>query len=305
MPRLRPRLAWELPLAVPSYLLFAGSRSLLYQMSRLSGARPPKWRFQDAEAIEKTLPMLMLIGPRWNTHAVIISTASFLHVERRLTVRCPDPEAVSWWSAVVRDRDRRAHHHIGTTRLEPGQTTFELELPPGAYTLALRYYAFAPGATTPAVHVDGRPVLEHTPLPPSATLDAYEVVRDRGGPLYRALAHHVDPLLRLRSWLPADFVHRTFLPVGDPTNTFLFDVIERGARLRIEIPPAWLTTHRVVFTTYNRASFPVQWSRVEAPVVETAPMSCPGFWLLRIHPLAAGAAPARAEDVRVTTVPSD
>lgn len=299
MPRLRPRLAWELPLAVPSYLLFAGSRSLLYQMSRLSGARPQRWRVQDAEAIEKMLPMIMLIGPRWNTHAVIVSPAAFFRVERRLTVRCPDPERVSWWSAVVRDRGRRAHHHIGTPQLAPGQDAFELDLAPGVYTIAFRYYDFGPGATTPALVVDGRTLLDHSPLPASATLDAYEVVRGRTGPVYRALAHHVDPVLRLRAWLPSGFVHRTFLPVGDPTNVFLFDVVERGARLRIEVPPAWLETHRVVFTSYNRASFPVQWFRVDAPSVETAPMACSGFWLLRVHALAAGVARVRPEDARV------
>lgn len=303
MSRIRPRLAWELPLAVPSYLLFTGSRALFYRLVRFPKGRPRRWNVQDAAAIERLLPVLMLVGPRWNTHAVIVYPSSMFRVERRITIGCPDPARVTWWSAVVRDDRRRALHHIGTTGLAPGQQTVELELPPGLYNVAFRYYAFGPGATTPALDIDGEPVLSPTALPPQASVDAYEVVRDRAGLFYRALASHVDTVLRLRDWLPTDFVHRIFLPVGDPTNTFVFDVVERGERLRIEVPPDWLERYRVVFTTYNRASFPVQWSRVEAPSVETAPMTTDGFWLVRAHPLAAGTPPARGEDIRVVRMP--
>lgn len=299
MLRLRPRLAWALPLAVPSYLMFAGSRALIYQMARFSGARPQRWQFQTPETIEKMVPLIMVLGPRWNTHAVVFNAAVLFRVERRLVVRCPDPARVPWWSAVIRDRSRRTHRHIGTTRLAPGQDAFELDLPPGLYSIAFRYYAFHPVAHTPAVEADGRTVLPRTPLPPGATLDVYEAVRGRTGPVYRALAHHVEPLLHLRAWLPDGFVQRTFLPVGDPNNTFLFDVFERGERLRIEIPSGWLATHRALFTAYNRASFPVRWFEVEAPMVETAPMAGDGFWLLRVHALAGGTPRARAEDARV------
>ena len=281
--RIRLNLAWEIILAVPSYLLFVGLRFLLYQTARFRAEKVPKWHFLEAETIKKTLPFIMLIGPRWNTHTFSCNVM-MIRVGHELTVRCPDAKMVPLWSAVVRDVHRTAHHHVGTVQLSAGQKTFALKLPPGVYSFMCSYYDFRPGAMTPELWVDGNPVVHRTALPFEASTEIYETVRNRTGLFYRALAGHLYPLLCLRRWVSEGFVHRSFLPVGNPDTTFKFDVVERGDRLHIEVASDLLTTHLVMFTSYNRASFPVHWFRLEENSVDTEPMPCRGFWLLRVQP---------------------
>ena len=276
-------LLWELPLALPSILLFTGLRFLLYRAAGARVATSPKWVFLDAEMIEQKLAAIMLIGPRWNTHAYICSQETPIRVAHTLTVRCPDASMVPLWSGVVRDGRRQAHHHVGTAHLSAGQESFELSLPAGLYSFACRYYDFRPGAMTPELWVDGTRVSAATALPSDASTEVYEQVRHRTGGFYRALAGYLYPVLCLREWLPEAFVRRAFLPVGNPDTTFRFGVVERGERLQIEVPAALLRTHRVLFTSYNRASFPVDWFRVDQAVVETAAMPCRGFWLIRVQ----------------------
>ena len=302
MHRFRLNLVWEWVIAFPSYLFFVGLRFLLYQTGRFHSEKVPKWSFLDAEAIKKTLPFIMLVGPRWNTHAYFCN-AMRIKVERRLTVRCPDAEMVPLWSAVILDVNRTAHHHVGTTELPTGQESFELKLPTGFYSFMCRYYDFRPGAMTPELWVDGTPVVLQTALPNDASTEIYETVRNRTGLFYRALAGYLYPLLCFRRWVSEGFVNRSFLPVGNPDTTFKFDVVERGERLRIEVPSELLATHLVMFTSYNRASFPVHWFRLEENSVDTEPMPCRGFWLLRVQPKESDVPKPTSDQILVMSIP--
>ena len=292
--------AGEIILAVPSYLLFVLLRFLLYQTARFRAVKVPKWNFLGAETIKKTLPFIMLIGPRWNTHTFSCNVM-MIRVGRVLTVRCPDAELVPLWSAVVRDLNRKAHHHVGTVQLSTGQESFQLKLPPGVYSFMCSYYDFRSGAMTPELWVDGIPVVHQTALPIDASTEIYETVRNRTGLFYRALAGYIYPLLCLRRWISEGFVHRSFLPVGNPDTTFKFDVVERGDRLHIEVASNLLRTHLVMFTSYNRASFPVLWFRLDETSMDTVPMPCRGFWLLRVQAKEPGVPKITSDQIRVVT----
>ena len=115
--------------------------------------------------------------------------------------------------------------------------------------------------------------------------DIYATVRGQNRFLFRALSSYIYPMLRLRRRLPSEWVRRQYLPVGNPETTFVFDAVERGERLRISIPPDVLQTHRVMFTAYNRASFPTLWFRIMDAETQTEAMPSQGFWLLRLHPM--------------------
>ena len=295
---------WEVPLALPSFALFHALRRVLALAAkgraRSTRANPSaQWGTMSATKLKRQLPVIMLVGPRWNTHAALGSMGP-TRVERRLVL---DVESASrsadQWSCALTRMDRTVARTIGNGDLTNGEKEIVLDVEPDTYVLTMRYYGTRPGAAFPELTLDDGTTVPALEVPQDS-LDVYERVRGFSGAFYAALAWYIYPMLRLRRWLSERFVTGEVLPFGNPQTTFLFDAVERGERLRIEVPESVLATHKVMFTAYNRASFPTSWFSVASPTTETEPMARQGFWLMRLHPLGPGAPHIPADQIRVT-----
>jgi hypothetical protein len=247
---------------------------------------------------------VMARGPRWNTHAVIATSGGAVRVSGPLTIDVATAaRSAEQWSWELRRLDRRRATVIGSTNVDPGQERATVDVEPGLYTFVMRYYGVRPGAALPEIRLFPDTVVAATPVPASA-LSVYESLRGRRPWLFVVLQAYVYALLRFRRWLPEPFVRREYLPVANPDTSFLFGSVERNARLAIAVPRSLLDTHLVLFTAYNRASFPTVWFRVDAPATGVA-VPAQGTWLLRVHARTGGAAAADLDAIRVTagTVP--
>lgn len=274
---------WEVPFALVTWPSFRILRWLLRRLRDRRFRHPERahrWRWLSPELLATPLALAytMTSAPRWNPHA-LIATVGPLDVAGRLTV---DVEAArrsaATWTFVA--YDHRSMANLGC--LDPNGADGQLDLPPGRYILAARYYEPRAPVELPAVAVDGRPLVASAAADADIGAVTAAVARRRRWP-YRLLHHHMFVLLRFRRWLPAGLVEREFLPVGNPTTDFRFGIVVAGERLTLDVADR-LASDLVLFTRYGRDSFPRQWYAIEEPVHTTAPADVDGFYLVRFHP---------------------
>lgn len=237
--------------------------------------------------MHKPLNMLALMtsAPRWNTHA-LIALAGPLQVRRTLTIDAATASASagSWTVVVHVEPAHRIVASLGSLDAA-GSPTRSLNLPPGSYRLALRYYHWSDPVTLPAVAVDGETAVPTLPIR-ADTNDFYRDLSQGRHTFYLCLHSYVCTLLRHRRWFPASFVAREYLPAGNPETTFSYGYLAAGTSLDIDLD-GLLPTHDAYFTAYNRASLPV----ASYPLTEnrhiTAPSTVTGSYLIRLHAKAA------------------
>jgi hypothetical protein len=288
------RLLWVAPLALCSFAFHramrAAFRSLAARVMSRGVERANHWQVLSRALLDRrgVLPVIMLTAPRWNTHAIIgnvgpIEVKGALSIEVATAAR----SARSWSIVVYRFPRSITVCSTGSSDPSPADAWKTIALPPGTYSLGLRYYHTAQAAELPAVRVDGEPYVPALALSADA-LSVYDAVRDRRGVFYRLVHHYVFHVLDYRAWLPPAFVQREFLPVGNPQTQFRYGAVRRGQSIRVQLAPALLASHDVFFTTYNRCSFPVTWCTLTTELHVTGPLATTGFYLVRMHRRTAG-----------------
>jgi Family of unknown function (DUF6208) len=279
----------EIVLAPLSFLFYRvtrfGMQRLVQAHDRANPAQATTWRTLDAPAVRKPFNLLALMtsAPRWNTHA-LIALAGPLQVRRTVAVQTATAakSAEAWTVVVHSEPTHRIVASVGSLDAVNDDPWRVIELPPGAYRLALRYYRWSAAAKLPAVEIDGMPALR--PLAVAADInDFYHGLARHSSFLYLSLHSYVCTLLRYRRWFPRSFVEREYLPAGNPQMTFHYGFLRAGTRLVIEMDAGLLRTHDVYFTAYNRASFPVFWYPLTETRHSTARIPAAGTYLIRVH----------------------
>jgi hypothetical protein len=298
------RLLWVVPLSLCSFAFYRVARRVLRASNArlLGGAAddPHHWQVLPRTLLTRrgALPTMMTTGPRLNPHA-IIATVGPLEVKGliSLEVTAAARSARSWSIVVYRFPGFVTVGSVGSNDPPAPGPWKDVSLPPGTYSLGLRYYHPADAIELPAVRVDGQDSVPVLTIPEGA-LSAWDGVRGRRGLFYLCLHYYMFNLLDYRAWLPRAFVAREFLPVGNPQTHFDYGAVRRGQALTLVTSPALLATHDVFFTLYNRHSFPVTWSLITATEHDTGPVPATGFYLVRMH--RRSSEPAIFEDAWIT-----
>lgn len=280
--------AAEATLAPLSFLAYRAARFGVQGLVRLHDRSHPAqasvWQILDAQAVKPfNLLALMTSAPRWNTHA-LIALAGPLTARHTLRVHAATAarSAPSWTIVVHAEPGHRIVASLGPSGDKDAGAWQALELPPGTYRLALRYYQPYPAAELPAVEVDGSQAVTSAAVPDDAN-SFYQTLAGRKSILYLCLHSYVCTLLRHRRWFPRSFVEREYLPAGNPQTEFRYGFVPAGTRLTIEMDPALLEANDVYFTAYNRASFPVAWYPLTESQHRTRVFARDGTYLIRIH----------------------
>ncbi len=282
---------WRFPLALLSFAFFRYARFWMrWGYARFMRQHPelaPTWRVLSGDAIARplALPIVLTSGPRWNVHAIIAAAGPFevrdsIEIDRAAASR----SAGAWTVVAYRGSAIRTVASVGSR--DPGSAGGSLRLPPGTYSLGLRYYRWGDSPALPAVRVDGRDVVPALEVP-AAVNRFYETLLGRRRAIHVALHYYVWVLLLHRRLFPRRLVEREYLPAGNPETRFEYGAFRAGESVRIDLEPAVLESHDVYLCVYDRASFPIHWEDVPAARHETRPFPTPGTWLLRIHPRSA------------------
>lgn len=290
-------LLWEIPLAALSllfYRIMGGIFSRLYRwsLSRKSEAELC-WRVFGADTLENVplaLPVIMTTGPRWNTHAVIGTIGPFrVSQSLELDLHRIQQSAQSWVAVVYAFPSFETVQSLDSHRFRQAVSEAEpwvtLDLPPGRYTLGVRYYDRAETITYPSVRLDGDRLLQPFLADPQ-TNDFYDQLKDyphKG--FYLALHYYSYILLKYRHHLSSAWVQREYLPVGAPDTQFFYGGLNRGQTLAVQLEPLALEQFDFYLTLYDWSSFPMGWQRITSPDYRiVAPQN--GSYAFRVRPKA-------------------
>jgi hypothetical protein len=160
-------------------------------------------------------------------------------------------------------------------------TTFAV--PPGRYTLALRYYGPTPAAVLPEVRVDEEIVIPGGPLPPEVNA-FYARLAERTNHRWRWLALHAFHMLRHPEMYPPERTARVLLPVGNPETQFYYGLAPAGERVTVELDPDVLDEYGAYLTLYNTGSFPVAWMQITETPFAAPAQAEETLYLLRLQP---------------------
>jgi hypothetical protein len=288
-----------LPLACASFLFFhAVRRSLLrLRMLRDRGQESLGWRSMS-EIIDQplALPYIMVTGPRWNPHAIIASVGPFQVKEHlRLHVDTMKRSAGMWTLVLYSVPASRTVVAIDSRHISPDADWFKQTLSPGRYSGILRYYEWSAEPKLPAIEIDGIPRIFERSLPINEN-DYLERLRNKGGAFYTILHFYMLEMLRLHRYLPASFVRREYLPVGNPETVFRYGYLRRGQGVEITSSKTTRDQDYLYLVLYNESSFPVSWSTVDSLPHRTQPAPSTGSYLIRLHTSDAALAPSTWPD---------
>ena len=275
-----------MPLACGSFAFFHATK---WTLNLLRQARNRHQESLEWHTLSETLgqrlalPYIMVTWPRWNPHALISHVGPFL-VEDSLRIRVDTAyQAARMWTLII---NRAADWHtmavIDSSRVARNDAWFEQSLPAGRYSAVLRYYEWSATPRLPEMAIDTRRRIPERSVSPNDN-DYLSALRDKDGIFYASLHYYILAMLRLRQYLPASFVRRQYLPVGNPETAFNYGYLPRGQCLEITSPHAIPEGHHLYLTIYNRASFPVEWAEIRSLPYRTPPAASSGSYLWRLH----------------------
>ena len=276
----------RIPAASASFIFFHAVKWLLHRLRRAHERNRETLTWSTLSEVlgrPLALPYIMVTGPRWNPHALISRVGPF-QVEHSLRMRTDTAHASARMWTLVISRASDAH---AVASIDSNQTTQDNEwqartLPPGRYSGVLRYYDWATDPHLPALEIDADRSIPERPVSPTEN-DYLGLIRNKDGSFYACLHYYVLEMLRLRRYLPASFVRREYLPVGNPETAFSYGYLPRGRCLAITSRLGIPEGHRLYLTIYNRSSFPVLWCEVPSLPYATQPADAPGSYLFRLH----------------------
>jgi Family of unknown function (DUF6208) len=276
----------RIPAAGASFIFFHAVKWLLNRLRRARERDQETLTWSTLSEVlgrALALPYLMVTGPRWNPHALISRVGPF-QVESSVRMRTDTAHASAqmWTLVISRASDSHAVAAIDSHQIAQDHAWHAQTLPPGRYSGVLRYYDWATDPHLPALEIDADRLIAERPVPPTEN-DYLSLIRNKDGLFYACLHYYVLERLRLQRYLPASFVRREYLPVGNPETAFSYGYLPRGQRLAITSSLGIPEGHRLYLTIYNRSSFPVLWCEVPSLPYDTQPAEATGSYLLRLH----------------------
>ena len=296
----------QIPLAISSYVLQKivkqAMRGLVALGNRSAKTGSSGWRVLSGDLVNRpfSLAIFMTKAPRWNTHAVI-GMAGPMELGHSLSIQTDcSPDAS--WAMVLHSENGSSKQSVSSTEESTASGWQNIETRPGRYTLVIRYYSWGDRLCFPAIKVDGQQVVEEQEVDKEANL-FYHGLSNRRNAFYVALNYYVHTMLRFSGLLPERFIKSEYVPAGDSGMLFDFGASLKGSALQVSLKPELLSDFDAYLTLYDRASFPVYWTKLTEPVHTTARISENGHYLIRLRSRDESKNKPDHLPVLVTTVP--
>ncbi len=281
-------LLWQLPLGLASLVFFKTVRDVVLLLGWRHFRTHPEeflsWNILSRQRLEAPRQLLRTVvtAPRWNNHAVIASGGP-VPVKHTVVM---DAEALGesagyWFLTAFAFPRFTATEHLSSFSHPKDAGPVVMTLPPGNYYISLRYYDPTERLRFPGIEVDGRELVVETEVPGDVNA-FYQDLHRRSRLLYVCLHYYIYVALRWQRLLPAAWVKREVLPVGNADTNFLYGPLERGQALAFRCDPGVWHGHRVYVTTYNLASLPVLGFEVKEPVFTGPTCTQRGFYVVRV-----------------------
>ena len=280
---------WEIPLALLSFGFNKAMKFVIGNLFTLYLAinkqKASQWRVLSQKMINAPLilPVLMTKGPRWNTHAVIGTLGPFKVTEAiAIDVATANKSSGSWIAVIYSFPGYKTVTSIESEKID-STAWHTVKLPPGRYSLGVRYYHRADTISYPTIKVDDNLFVESYSVPQDINSYYHNLIEAKNW-FYSSLHYYIYTILKLRNYLPESFVRREYLPVGAPATYFAYNYLNIQQTLQIEIESEVIEQFDVYFTFYDRSSLPVSWCIITEPKYTLPLQNRRGYFLLRIRP---------------------
>lgn len=282
-------LIWEIPLAFCSFIFYKVIKFIIGNIFTiylaLNKQKASQWRVLSADLVKSplNLAVLMTKGPRWNTHAIIGTLGPF-SVQESISIdsKSANNSAKSWIAVVY---SFPSYDTIASLESVDAQGDWQnINLPPGKYTIGIRYYQWSEPVILPSVIVDGQEFVNSENVASNVN-NFYQELIQRKNWFYSCLHYYIYTILRLRKYLPESFVRGEYLPVGAPDTEFLYGYLAKNQTLLLEVSQDILTNYDVYVTLYDRSSLPLSWFQLRQLQGQTQVMPNNGYYLLRMRDL--------------------
>lgn len=279
----------EIPLAFCSFLFnklmkfIIGNLYIIYLYFARKNAKI--WRIFSSETLKNVLsmPVLMTKAPRWNTHA-IIGTLGPIKVRENigLDLTAIEKSTDTFIGAIYSFPTYQTIENININNGKIENNWLIYHLPPGKYTLGLRYYNTNHDVTFPTVKIDNKNAVNSQEIPLNVN-DFYHSLINKKNWFYLALHYYIYTILKYRKDLPESFIRYEFLPVGAPDTEFYYNYLAKNQGLEIIINREVLVNYDVYFTLYDRSSLPLNWCHIKEENYQLSPINNNGYYLLRVR----------------------
>ena len=225
-------------------------------------------------------------GPRWNTHADLFSSWLKTPASSCTFVIDDSLNKAEWWAINFLDCNLNVLYSINS---QMQQSTFDLLFIENKCALVnARVYKPSDGVLLPELlNRDGDILLKSTHFSQDQLKCRHEfyhsLFQKRDRFIFKMPMLYVNSLLTLNMpWLDS-FVHKEFLPVGNPTTVFIYGVVKKGNRLIVTTAANAILQGILNITIYNICSIPTLWDvDIIDQTFETIVQS-DGFFLLRYN----------------------
>jgi len=252
----------------------------------LNKSKAKQWRVLSDKMINAPLilPVMMTKGPRWNTHAVIGTLGPF-KVEKAIAINTEtaSKSARSWIAVVYSFPRYKTVTSLESEQIDADNSWQTIELPAGKYSLGVRYYNRADVINYPEIKIDDQPFVEAYNVPKDINSYYHNLINKKNW-FYTSLHYYIYTILKLRNYLPADFVRNEYLPVGAPATHFAYNYLDPQQTLQIVTDAKIIEQFDVYFTLYDRSSLPLTWCIITETKYTLPPQDTKGYFLLRIRP---------------------
>ena len=281
---------WEIPLALLSFVFYKVMKFIIGNLFTvylaINTKKASQWRILSQNVIEAPLVLLVLMtkGPRWNTHAVI-GTLGPCKVNESIAIdlNTANNSARSWIAVIYSFPSYRTVSSIESEQINLTNDWHTVKVPPGKYSLGVRYYNRSPEINYPAIKIDDNLFVDTCSVPSNVN-DYYDDLIKAKNWFFSSLHYYIFTILKLRQYLPESFVRKEYLPVGAPATHFAYNYLESQQALKIAIATDILEQFDVYFTFYDRSSLPLSWCIITDTEYLLSPPGCQGYFLLRVRP---------------------
>jgi hypothetical protein len=265
------------------YKFIIGNLYTLYLIFNKKKAN--QWRVIDNKLVSSNLNLAVLMtkAPRWNTHAIIGTLGPF-SVQNSLSIELKSAQnsAKSWIAIFYSFPGYKTITWVESNQVDSSQDYHNLSLPPGKYTIGLRYYNYYDNLVLPAIKVDGQELTSSQPIPSNSN-QFYERLIERKNGLFLAIHYYVYTILRWQKFLPPSFVQNEFLPVGATDTKFFYDYLDQNEYIALETDESTLNKYDIYVTLYDRCSLPVSSFQVTNIQHNSIALNNKGYYLIRVR----------------------
>lgn len=282
-------MAVRIGVSLPSYCFVYITRRILRKINRKGGFMLGKqsslsWQgWSQTQAYRWALPYVMIVAPRWNPHSVQHHLGPFqVNSIISVNVETVRKSAKQWIISFF--KNGKEFYTLTSRECANDGPWHSISLKPGTYEIFIRYFDWDINGECPAVDIDHQLQIASCPIEPEiASYENFMInLKHHRNFFYWFLHCYVYTSLKWHKRLPAKFVRKAYLPLGNPGTIFYYGLLDKGGILQINYPESLSGKANIYLVVLDTYGFPIFWRTLSKNQFISDEVPRNGTYLIRI-----------------------